>query len=244
MLNATKYFKKTVVAKDAEMGLFVNLVFDKESREARIVVFPSLESGKSGVLSSLRSIGSQAVSSLSYELSGAVGSTTSGILTDVAYEASRKMDEREYEKKLEMASLYYLLPVSEISDVKENEILLDKTIQDYELYLSMRGTESDVAFFNDEMFREAERYTGISLNLVTVRGLSLRDEEGKKGRIVDAVFDPEEGIVTHLVVTTIGRGAKPRFIPLELIDFSAMTVSKKLEDSPVSLPSQADKNSS
>jgi hypothetical protein len=237
MLIATECFKKNVLAKDNEMGLFVNIVFDKESREARMVVFPKLGSRKSGALKSLGSIGSRAFSSLSYELSDVVGSEAGGILSDTVYEASRKVDEKQYDKTQKTSGLYFLLPVSEISAAKDDKILLEKSIEEYGLYLCMRGTESDVALFNDEMFKETGRYTGISISLISIRGLGLKDVDGKKGRIVDAVFDAQEGTVSHLVVTTIGKGAKNRFVPLDLIDFMGMTVSKKLEDCPISLPS-------
>lgn len=237
MLSATKCFKKKVVTKNNDLGLFVNVVFDRESLEARMVVFPSLKGHKrrGEAISTIGSIGGRILSSASYEmaeLSGAAGE----VLTDTAYEASRKAEQREYDKVAEEASVYYLLPVSEITEVKKDEILLDKPTEEYDLYLGMKGTEIDVAFFNDEMYRDPERFIGISLNLVTVRGLTLKDTEGKKGRILDVVYDPEQGTATHLVVTTIGRGARRRFVDINSTDLSEMTVQKRFDDYPTSLP--------
>jgi len=233
-LSANLCFKKAVYARDKTLGMFVNLVLDKESLEARIVVFPKLKGRKRlrGALGSLESLGSSIISTVAYDVPE-LASTASSIATDAAFEASRSLGEKIYDKTQEEAAMYYLLPVSEISDVKKGEILLDKGTQEYELYMGMKGTDTDIAFFNDEMYKDPDRYAYISLNLVTIRGLSVKDPENRKGRIMDVMFNPLDGVATHLVVTTIGRGAQPRLVDLDSVDFTEMTVSKKLEEYPV-----------
>ena len=214
--------------------MFVNLVIDKENREARIVVFPKLKGHKRlrGALGSLESFGSSVISTVAYDIP-ALASTASSIATDAAFEASRSLGEKIYNRTQEEAGIYYLLPVSEISFVERGVIYLDKGIQEYEFYMGVKGTDIDIAFFNDEMYKDPDRYNYISLNLVTIRGLSLKDSDNKKGRIMDVLFNPLDGVATHLVLTTVGREAKPRLVDLESVDFTEMTVSKSLKEYPV-----------
>jgi hypothetical protein len=63
----------------------------------------------------------------------------------------------------------------------------------------------------------------------------------KKGRIIDLMFNPFEGLATHLVVTTIGKGSQPRFVDIGSIDLMEMRASKRLKDYPTHL-SQVSEN--
>lgn len=236
MITVNQCFKQKVIAKDDELGLFVNLIFDRESYEARMVVFPKLKSRKRGLAKSLGSIGSRAFSSMSYDLSSAVGSTARGVITDVVYEATKKIDEKRYDIEKKLAYQYFLLPVSEITRIDDDQIILDKTCDEYAIFMNMKGTKSDVAFLNDELYREPSRYSTISLNLTSIRGINIKDSEKHTGRIVDAVFNPEEGTIAYFAVTTLGKGAKKRFIPLNNINLMEMTISKKFEDCPLIIP--------
>lgn len=237
MLITSECFKKNVTTKTGTLGLFVNLVFDKESHEARMVVFPNLQDfkKKAGALSTLSSMGASALSSVSYNISEQLGGTATGVLTDAAYRASAKADQKKYDKIQEIASTYYLLPVSEISEMKEDRITVDKPLEEYSLYLGMKGTETDLAFFNDELYKEPDRYVGISVGLVSIRGQSLKDPDGTKGRIVDVVFDTNAGVITHFVVTTIEKGAQPRYVEVNSVDLSGMTVKRTLKEYPTSI---------
>jgi len=237
VLLASKCFKKNVVTKKGNLGFFVNLVFDKEVYEARMVVFPSIKDlkKKMGILSTISSIGASAVSSASYDLSQYVSQPVSSALSDAVYKGTSKLDQEKYEKVSKAAYQYYLVPVSEIDNETESEIKVGKEVEEYEIYLGMRGTESDLVFFNDEMYKDPELYVNISLNLPPVRGLSLKDVEGKRGRILDCVFDPNQGTMTYLVVATIEKGAQPRYIPLDCVDLSGMTVQKPFKECPTQL---------
>jgi hypothetical protein len=235
-LSANQCFKKGVLAKDKTLGIFVNLVFDRESREARMLIFPGLKTGKrlDEAARSLGSLGRSALSTVSYDLYDVAG-PASGLVTDVTYEGVRQAQDKIYRKRQEKAALFYLLPVSEISNLEKDKIQLEMDSEEYEFFKNMKGTRSDVAFFNDELLREPERLVGISLNLTSIRGLSVKDKESTKGRILDIIFDPIQGVVTHIIVKTIGKGAKSRFVDLTSVDFMEMTISKIFKEYPVNL---------
>lgn len=236
ILSANECFKKDVVASDGSLGLFVNLLFDRESLEARIVVFPKLKTMKrlGDAARSLGGLGASAISSASYSLYDAIG-PASRLVTDITYEGVRKAEQKLYDKKQEMATLYYLLPSSEISRVEKEKIKLELDSEEYELYRNMRGTRNDLAFFNDEIFKESDRFIGISLNMTTVRGLNIKDVEKRRGRIIDVLFDPYEGVATHLVVKTVGKGEKPRMVDFDSLDLMEMTASKSFNEYPTNL---------
>jgi hypothetical protein len=236
ILSAVECFKKNVNASDGSLGLLVNLLFDRESLEARIVVFPKLKSTKrlEEVARSLGSLGASALSTASYGLYDTIGSASS-VVSDITYEGVRKAEQKIYDRKQEIATIYFLIPASEISSVEDEDIKLELDSEEYELYRNMRGTQNDLAFFNDEMFRESERYTGISLNMTTVRGLNVKDAENRKGRIIDILFDPYKGVATHFVVKTIGKGAKPRMLDFNSFDLNEMKASKNFVEYPTDI---------
>ena len=234
MLSANKIFKKVVNAKDCELGIFVNLVFDGESKEARMVVFPKpKDSEKIGkATKALGSIGSMAVSTAGYGLYDVIG-PASKFVSDATNRGARQVERKLHDKKQELGSVYFLVPVSDISSVEKEDIQLGASLEDCEIYRNMIGTSNDLAFFNDEFYVDLDRFIGISLNLTAIRGLNLEDEKGKKGRILDINFEPNDGLVTHLIVKPIGKDAKPRLVSFEDVDLGEMVVRKKFEDYPM-----------
>ena len=203
-----------------------------------MLVLPKLADRRKsrGVLSSLDTLGRSAIQTVTGEIGYVPGS---GVLTDAAYEASKKAQERLVDKSQKESYLYYLLPVSEIFGLREDKILLDKKGDDYELYMDMKATQSDVAFFNDEMYRDPESYIRISLNIVTIRGMNVQDPNNNKARIVDAMFNQSEGLITHLVVATVGKGAL-RLVDVGSVNFAEMTVPKALTEFPEIMRSSSD----
>jgi hypothetical protein len=175
-------------------------------------------------------------------VTGVVGSVTgAGILTDVAFEASRKVQDRMASKTQRESYMYYLMPVTEIAREERDKFTLYKSAEEYEIYMDLNGTDCDVAFFNDEMYKDVESCISISLNMPTIRGFSLRDPYNNKGRIVDILFDKFKGLVTALTVTSLGQGTQLRCIDIDAIDFSELTLPTSLENYPVVLPSQTRK---
>lgn len=236
-LSANQCFKKEVLCKDKKLGIFGNLIFDRETKEARILVLPKLSDRrrKKNVLGSADTVGRSVASRVIYEIGSSLGA---GVITDVAYEASRKAQDKLIGKTQRESYLYYLVPVTEIMGIEKEKLLLCKEEQEYDIYMDLSGTDVDIAFFNDEMYRDVESYITISLNLATIRGLSLRDTENKKGRIVDLLFNHSTGLVTDVIVTTLDQCIQLRRVDLDAINFAEMSVPARFAEYPAVLRQQ------
>lgn len=237
MSLATKIFKKTISTKNSKLGIFVNLLFDRESYGARMLVFPNLKDfkTKSSLTSFFSSMGSTALNTYMYDLQQIVGQQVTTVATDSLFKGVSKVEQGRYEEIQKLSSLFYLIPVSEIDKIDGLEIKLVNSTEEYNSYLGMKGFETDLAFFNDEMFKDPNIYIPISLGLLPIRGLNLKDVENNKGRIIDAAFNIDKGRITHLICQTIEKGAIPRYVDITKIDFSTMTIPNKFEECRVTI---------
>jgi hypothetical protein len=94
-LSANQCLRKEVFAKDGKLGVFVNVVLDKETKEARMVVLPKLADRRrtKSMFGTADTVGRSVVSTVT----SAVGSVTgAGVLTDIAFEASRKAQDNSH----------------------------------------------------------------------------------------------------------------------------------------------------
>jgi hypothetical protein len=238
LLSASKCFKNEVRAEDNTLGNFVNIIFDKESLEARMLVFPNL--GKKRLMTqavrSLGIMGRSAISSATHGLSDVIGPASS-IVDDLTNEGVSQTEQKMGDITRELARTYFLVPVSEISIFERKTINLDNDSEYYDLYKNMSGTRNDLAFFNDDLYRDQEMLVKISLNCLPIRGLSVRDQGNNKARILDIYFEPIRGITTHLHVKPVGKGKKPRFVETESLNLMDLTLSKKIEEFPIEIDS-------
>ena len=142
-LSANQCLRKEVFAKDKKLGVFVNIVLDKETKEARMVILPKLADRRKtkSMLGTTDTLGRSVVSTVT----SAVGSVTgAGILTDIAFEASRKAQDKVANKTQSESYVYYLMPVSEIDRSEEGKLCLAKSAEDYDIYVDLTGTDCDV----------------------------------------------------------------------------------------------------
>jgi hypothetical protein len=239
-LSANQCLRKDVFAKDGKLGVFVNVVLDKETKEARMLVMPKLADRRrtKSMVGSADTVGRSVVSTIT----SAVGSVTGAeVLTDIAFEASRKAQDRMTGKTQRESYMYYLMPVTEIDRLEKDKLCLAKSAENYEIYMDLTGTDCDVAFFNDEMYKDIESCISISLNLPTIRGLSLRDPNNNKGKVVDVLFDGSVGLVTALIVTTLGRGIQLRSVDIDAVNFAELSLPMSFENYPAVVPAPSKK---
>ncbi len=240
LLNASDMFKKSVRGDSGQtLGRFMNLIIDTESQEARMLIFPELRYRKmiQKLLDTLKGMSGDLLSEL-------LGDQFKELFDNEGLIDKDKMDSGVEEAinrlKVHMAGgisqlrkIYYLVPVSEISELKRGRIILLMSKGSYFKSFIDPPTKTDVAFFSDTMFRDDEWDLPISLNLVYYKSRNLADPEDKVARIYDAQFDVLKGVITGLIVKRPGRSSPRHLVAALEIDFDNYICEKKFESYPI-----------
>ena len=240
LLNALDMFKKGVRGNSGQiLGRFMNLIIDTESEEARMLIFPELRYRIwiEKLLGAVKGISGDVLGEL-------LGDQFTGLFDDEGLIDKDKMDSgvEEAINRLnehmaggisQLRKIYYLVPVSEISELKRGRIIMLMSKGSYFKSFIDPPTKTDVAFFSDAMFRDDEWDLTISLNLVYYKSRNLGDHEDKMARIYDAQFDILKGVITGLIVKGPGRNALRHLVAASEIDFDNYICEKTFESYPV-----------
>jgi len=230
------YEKPVFSCEGTELGFLVNIVFNKTSTEANLVVFPSLGSEqkvdrKSRVSHSVANVGVGILSSAMQYVPGL--NVASGAVEEVASYMSTA-SEKKYQRKLDtIGKTYYFIPVASIKETREDSIQLSLPVKDCEDWFSniTPASDTDMAFFDYSYYRgPSTRMTQINLNLPAVRGKNIQDAGGASARIIDLKIDRVKGAVVQLeVITAKGRKSVP--MASVKVDYNNITTSVTFDES-------------
>lgn len=236
LMMASSLFKDKALGEDKKkLGTLVNIIFDKKCLEARMLIFPD-EQTKWLIMKLLES-GKELTGEIIKGLQLPFADKTDQIIKDMlekgGEEAFRIAGEYLTEMKEKLKKMYYLVPSLEIVDARNEVITLERSSECYEgECINMCTCDDDIAFYDVGAIMDVTSLYPITLNLVSIRGLKVSDPEGKTGRIMNLQLDIEEGIISNLVIQTIGKGAGKCLVNPMDFDFSTLTSKSKFEEHP------------
>jgi sporulation protein YlmC with PRC-barrel domain len=198
-LSIQNCFGFEVLTRDEKkIGALLNLIINKLSYEATLVVFPGLKSewafSKAGkAVSSAGGLGTRFLQRMLPELYDVVDAA-SEIQSEVVSEVSQRTDR----KATEIGSTYYCIPSANVENVEEEALTLNLDNEECVSWYKNApiSPDAEFVFFDDRCYKGPERQIPISLNLQAARGMLIYDPKGLSGRITDVKFDPASGNVT------------------------------------------------
>jgi sporulation protein YlmC with PRC-barrel domain len=243
-IRASRIRNDKVFTKDKQkLGTLVNVFFDKEpgSYEANLVVFPD---GPGWVETELGPL-----------LAGEAIELIKGLMPEEAAQIGKDVSEKGYDvakniwlknlKKREQEALqkFYYIPLSKILEFEDgrNKLIfkqdrvilkLTKGAEDGDAYSDPAGllAETEIPFYRQGRTgsrEETEPLWSIQLEQpMCYHRFRVKDSNGVRGRIDDIVLDSSQGIVTDLVVNTIGPNAGEYIVSVDDFDFDTMTYKK------------------
>jgi sporulation protein YlmC with PRC-barrel domain len=236
VLIASTLFKSKVLGEDKKkLGTVVNVLFDTKFLEARMLVFPDEQT--KWLIRKILDSGEEITKEIIEGLQLPFAEKTNEIIEEMVKKGGKKAFKiaNEYLTEMEekLKKIYYLVPISDIVKVgKEETILASPT----ELYAkqscNMDTSENDVVLYGANAITDVTSLWPITLNLVKIRGEIANDVANKPGRIVNLQLNPDEGIVSNLIIQTIGKGAGKHLVKLDDFDFSTLTTKSKFEEYP------------
>jgi hypothetical protein len=149
-------------------------------------------------------------------------------------------------KEQEATEKFYYMPISKIFQFedgrnklifKNDSVILnvDKGEVDGDSLLDPAGllTDTEMPFYGQKRTGgkdETESLWSIQLDKpVCCHRFRVKDLEGVRGTIDDIILNYREGIITDLVVTTIGANAGEHVVNVKDFDFETMTCKKALD---------------
>jgi len=229
------YEKRVLSGEGKEVGRVVNVVFNKVSMEANLIIFPSVGRERKmdrarGLAGSVARTAGQAASTAMAYIPGL--SSVGGVAYEVASLGSQESDKRFLRKLDEIFKTYYFIPAASIKEAREDSIMLSLPLKDCLDWFSniTPAQDTDIAFFDYTYYRGSSmRMTPINLNLPAIRGKNLQDAGGASARIIDLRFDPAKGVISEIeVITAKGR----KLVPMSSvkIEFNNLAASVNFDE--------------
>jgi len=229
------------------IGTVVNIIFmcDSGSPQASLLVFPHEKNWLGNYIK--ENWGKITIETVKQAFPSEVPKILDDIKNKGAQEAEKiwKAYLNDNIEKAQMAlKKCYLIPTLFIDESKrtKNKIILKSDSERIEAKYSYIGEppvseERDMALFAtlNKPVRDQESLLPITLNLMAMQRLEVRDCEGNRGWIDDMQLDFDSGMVANLVVQTVGKDPGNRLVNPEDFDFSTFT-SKKVFNSCTELP--------
>lgn len=228
------------------IGVFANLILNKQNGAAYAVVMPAIKHRLSvvAVTTSIR-IAAAATSAflLAYFYSiGQVAQMVTAVLPVITGEITNVISTHTYDKQQlardELSRTHYMMPVGRLTpDSQGRNLKVNVTYSDCDtIYKNVSPSmESDIAFFELGRYTGAYRNTPITLGLQSLRGMAISDASGLAGRITDALFDSTTSRVTVLEIEE-EASTRRRTTPFNLLKFedpSKVTFTAKLNECPL-----------
>lgn len=235
-LEASTLFKKRVLGQDKKkLGTVVNIIFDTEYFDARILIFPAEETKMliTKLIDSGKEITSDIIKELSLPFSDETDEVIKKMIEKGKDEALRIARDYLLEMQERLKKIYYLVPIAEIIKVEKKSISLERNSEMYEgECCNMETSENDVTLYGENAIPDVKSLLPISLNLVKIRGEITNDTDGKPGRIINLQLNLKDNVIESVIVQTIGRGSKKCLINPKDFDFSTMVTKSNFEDYP------------
>lgn len=219
--SATACYGKPVLTGDEKtLGVFVNIVMNKNSAEAAMVVFPGL-----------RAEWKVDKASTIARAAGGILSTVAGrflpdytsqlILSEVRYSITDEVAKRATRKTMDISSTYYFIPVANIESSEGDTIRLNLSFDECATWYRnvAPSPEAEMAFFDHTFYTGPPRSVLISLNLRSLRGALIEDSTGRNARVQDIRFDPQSGVSSGLECIIMGRRAERKIVDVKCLKF-------------------------
>ncbi len=229
------------------IGTVVNIIFmcDSDCPRASLLVFPHEKNWLSNYIK--ENWGKITIETVKQAFPSEVPKILDDIKSKGAQEAE-KIWKTYLNDNIERAQMAlkkcYLIPTLFIDESKrtKNKIFLKSDSERIEAKYSYIGEPPvfetrDMALFatHNKPVRNQDSLLPITLNLMAMQRLEVRDCEGNRGWIDDMQLDFDSGMVANLVVQTVGKKPGNRLVNPENFDFSTFT-SKKVFSSCTELP--------
>lgn len=201
------YGMSIVTSDNKKLGTFVNLVINKKTSEATLVVFPGLKSEwalkKAGkAASTISGFGTRVLRTVAPELYDVID-----VVSEAQYEVVGEISERSDRKATEISRTYYCIPAVNVKEQCEDSLMIDLNLKEcMDWYRNIaQPAEAAVVFFDESYYKGPYRSYTISLNLQYLRGLPVSDSAGVSARINDVRFDTSTGNVSCIDVEWKGE---------------------------------------
>jgi hypothetical protein len=198
-LSIQDCFGLTVYSSDEKkIGTLLNLMINKLSFEATLLIFPGLKSefayrkvGK--VASTASGIGSRILANLIPDLYDVVD-----IASEVQSEAVSELSQRADRKAMDIGSSYYCVPSVNAETLEDDNLILNIDAEECLSWYKNTPVSAEVefVFFDNGCYNGPNRSIPISLNLQTIKGLLVYDPVGRSARLTDVKFNPGTGNAT------------------------------------------------
>jgi len=243
-IRASRMRNDKVFTKDKQkLGTLVNIFFNTELGfpEANLVVFPD---GPGWVEKEIGPIIAKKALEIINDLMPEDTTQIAKDITDKGYDAAKSIWMKNLEKReLEALEKFYYIPISKIFEFedgrnklifKNDRIILKVTkgAEEGDAHNDPEGlvSETELPFYQQGRTaprKETEPLWSIQLDKpMCCHRLRVKDSNGVRGRIDDIILDYKQGIVTDLVVNTIGPNAGEYVVSVKDFDFSTMTYKK------------------
>ena len=202
-LSALECYGKSIVSSDGKkLGVFVNLITNRNSFESTIAVFPGLASSMAlqKVGKAASTVGSFGTRILQNVIPGLADA--SDVVSSVQYEVVGEVGNRADRQATTISATYYCIPAVNVKKSEDNSLILDlgsKDCQDWYRNIAP-STEAEIAFFDQTYYKGPYRTYPITLNLQSLRGILIKDPAGSSARIMDVKFDPSTGAASRFEV--------------------------------------------
>ena len=224
---------KVLCTNDKKLGEVVNVVFNPELHDARIVVFPEklTRFDLRGLIDLGFDIGVDALKGLNLPFDEKMKEYVELAINDDTIDKTSEFFKgqiQNYLKDMEdkLREMYFLVPAFEIKESSTKTLRLKDDREKYYTWFNASTSEDDLCYFHEIAYTDSENKFKITLEKGSIRGQIVKDSEGRRGRLSDLVFIPSTCLVTELKVDTVGVGAGQRSIKIEDFNFKEMTSTK------------------
>lgn len=214
------YGKRVLTGDEKDLGVFVNLVLNKNTSETTMVIFPGLKAEwKVDKASAIARAASGIVATVAGRF--LPDYTSQLILSEVRYGITDELAKRAMRKTMDISSTYYFIPTTNVKSVEEDSIRLDLTLDECTTWYRnvAPSLDAEMAFFDHTFYKGPPRSVLISLNLRPIRGALIEDPTGQGARVQDIRIDPQSGAAPHLECIVMGRRSERKLVDVKCLKF-------------------------
>ena len=224
-VNASSLFlDKVVDSENKKLGEIVNLVFNNKAHDSSILVFPEESSWLD--LQALLDLGDKLSKDTIKSCNLPFSEQLNSLIKD-GFEYSEEYIKNQGQKYLKeidkrFKSSYYLIPVSEIGESKEKQLVLSGTLSDYTSCQNGEVFEDDFVYLGEKAYIDSCSALKITLDKGSIRGQYIKDTKGNFGKISDLVIDTDTSMVSSLKVRCLGNVVGEKSVDITKVDFEKM----------------------
>ena len=243
-IRASRMRNDKVFTKDKQkLGTLVNIFFNTDPQwpAVNLLVFPD---GPSWVEKELGPLLAEQAIGIIKDL---LPEDTDQIVNDISdkgYDAAKSIWMKNLKKReLEALEKFYYIPISKIFEFEDGRnklffkndriiLKLTKGAEEGDAHRDPAGLveATELPFYRQGRTgerKETEPLWSIQLDKsMCCHRFKVKDSNGVKGRVDDIIVDYKQGVITDLVVNTIGPNAGEHIVSVDDFDFDTMTYKK------------------